>query len=408
MRTAHEVSVDGRHLAYPGTGLAVATAEIIRSFRDLGWGPSLTVLAPEEMSLSALPVDLDDIRFRTLRTRPAVRRPLQLLGRTIGVPDHVDRMVWAGAARRELASFHPGTRHFIPYLFNYGDVRSNVVVIPDLVYRTHPDDWLTANRPWWWNLRHRIPLRPTLRRREEVHAGLAREVVVYSEHVRDCVLRSLGVPPERISVIPLAAPRWVTERHVPARDGEVRSRYGLPARFVLYVGGYARRKNVAMLLRACAQAATQDGSFRCAFVGLQGPLDSRFLPPETLEALEDPEVRRACLVLPSVPYAELASLYRLCELTVYPSLAEGFGLPVLEAAAAGRLCLCGDHASLAEVQAQRDLRIDSHDADAWASGMLRFWRDTALLRETSGRSSSLIDRFSWDVSARMLWDLLQS
>jgi len=385
------VTIDGRQLSYVGTGLALVTSELIRAWDQLGYSAHLTVFVepgfdPTIYDLGHAPVTWVPISYRDRR------------------PDYLGRLAWAKAVCQQLRQLDQPSRHFIPYLYNYGDLKHNVVLIPDLVYRIIPDYGMRDPSRPWWSLRGRLPIRPLFRRWEEWRASQAQQLVVYSAFVQDHVHQVLQVPKSRMALVPLAAPSWMQVDHDPTRGDELHDRLDLPNRFVLYVGGFAPRKNIPLLLRACGAAYQQDPSFRCVMVGL------------TVEKIQqDASLRSAFAVLgvqdaivccPRLAYADLATIYRLAAFTVYPSLNEGFGLPILEAAAAGKLCLCGDNSSMVEIQ-ETDYRVDSADQLGWTQKMLYFWQNTPALTLASDRCLRLNEKFSWQQSATILWALLQ-
>jgi glycosyltransferase involved in cell wall biosynthesis len=283
----------------------------------------------------------------------------------------------------------PPQRLFIPYLYNYGRCAENFVLVPDLLYRAYPDYGFRPAGAKWWSLRGRLPLRPWVRNWEERRAARAARVLVYSEYVRGEVQRHLSVPPERISLIPLAPPRWMTQQApAPATPNS------WPSRFALYAGGYAVRKNVPFLVEACHRVYEADSSFRCVFVGWNSECGAQS------HHARSPAVVPA----PSLTNAQLADACRRCEFALYPSHAEGFGLPVIEAAACGKLCLCGDDTSLPEIQLPA-FRLPTTEMDPWVREILRYWRDPEAARRAGAACHENSTRFKWEAAAQTLWHL---
>ncbi len=303
-------------------------------------------------------------------------------------PDYVDRWYWSRAV---LAAQGRDRRPlFIPYLYNYGRLDANLVLIPDLVYRQVPDYGGAAPNQPWWSRRGRLPFRPLVRKWEERRAARAGQVVVYSRYVGEEVTRYLQVPPEQQLLIPCGPPHWLTQ---PADKSALPP--GLPARFVLYCGGYAVRKNVPLLLRACQRAAQAESDFRCVFVGLEK------IFPEALDNFRF-DIAPGVVSLPAVDHPTLAALYRACAFVVYPSRAEGFGLPVIEAAACGKICLCGDNTSLREVQPEARFRLPDDNEDAWTAALLERWRDVAGTAAAGESAKSWAANYTWTEAAQRL------
>ena len=390
-RERARLTVDGRQLSYPRTGLAFVAFEFLRSWCELGVGKSIRVLVPAGFDEG-----------------PARALGLDCVFERIGFSDRwgysLGRLVWGMRASSWLRKNARGAPHFIPYFQNYGSLRENTVIVPDLHWRIAPDADARDGLYNWWSVKG--AWRPAVHWFEERCVGRARNLVVLSDFVKEQTRRGLGVAAEKIVLIPPGLPRWVTEAYDARHDAETVARYRLPRRFVLYFGRYEPRKNVRMLLDACGEILRGDPTFRCVCVGLDQPeTRARF---EIRDALADEAVRSAVVGLPGVDSATLASLLRLAEFSVYPSLSEGFGLPGLEAAVAGRLCLCADNSSLREVQQDARFRIPTTDRRAWVEKMGFYWRNAGLARQEGLEARNLGERYSWPRSATQLWRLLQS
>lgn len=386
------VTIDGYRLSFPGTGLGLVTAELLRGFQELGYAKSIGVFV--ENSFSPHLFELEDLEVQWI--------PVNFKNYS---PDYLGRLAWGAAVTQELKKLG-SNRHFIPYFYNYGNLRQNVVLVPDLIFKMRfPDTAKDPNQPWW-NWRGRLPFRSMFERWEEGRVTQADRLVVYSEFVKEHVHQELALTSEKMTLVSLAAPTWVVSQYDEKHNEIVRNNFHVPPRFIVYIGGFGGRKNIPMLLRACGRVYEADSSFRCAFVGLTESVIENDYGVKT--ALENYSVRAAIIALPSLSYADLASLYRLAEFTVYPSLSEGFGLPVLEASAAKRLCLCGDNSSQREIQSYPEYRIDSDNEDAWVQKILYFWQNPEETKKAGEKCEQLCQRYSWKASAEKLWNILQS
>lgn len=222
----------------------------------------------------------------------------------------------------------------------------------------------------------------------------ATRIIVPSQATRTDLLRLYGAPVSRVVVVPYAAdPRFAPQpRERVAAAGE---RYGLPARYVLYVGINKPHKNLAGLVEAWGRA---DAGARagCALV-IAGPEDPRY--PEARLKAESPGLKDSVRFLGDVPEADLPALYSGATLFAFPSLYEGFGLPVLEAMACGVPVLSSSASSLPEVAGDAAVLLPPADVPAWAEAIQSLLNDRARLDAMRQASLAQAARFSWERAA---------
>ncbi len=200
-------------------------------------------------------------------------------------------------------------------------------------------------------------------------------ILTDSQASRQDIMQHLGIPAERVKAVLLAADERFQPVTDPAELARVRERYALPERFMLYLGGFDVRKNVAALLRAYARLS------RLPAFAKEGNLDARLVIAGQLPAADTPftpDPRRiaaqegiADLVHFTgwVDEADKPALYSLASLFVFPSLYEGYGLPVAEAAACGAPVVTSNRSSLPEA-APGAVLVDPDDGEALAAAML--------------------------------------
>lgn len=201
----------------------------------------------------------------------------------------------------------------------------------------------------------------------------ARLVVTDCEAVRRQVIALFGVPPERVRSVPLPLdPGFVPAPAEEARR-RVAARFGLDGPFVLHVSTLEPRKNQVRLVAAFE---------RLRGAGFPGPL--AMVGPDgwkcgpILERIRASRETRHILRLNAVPDEELAALYRAATLTAFPSLAEGFGYPLLESMACGTPCVISEDPALVELAAGAALAAPAADPAALGDAMVRLWRDGTL------------------------------
>jgi glycosyltransferase involved in cell wall biosynthesis len=299
------------------------------------------------------------------------------------MPTHnpVLRIVWEQLlAPFELAGLRPDLLHGMAFSLPLLWGGPSVVTIFDLSFLRYPGR-LSASR----RLYLRLVARASARR--------ARRVIAISESGRQEIHTLLGVPLSRIDVaVPGVGPDFCP---LPGgRVADFRSRHRLPERFILHVGTIEPRKNLETLLRAYARLP-QRGAVKLALVGGKG------WQTDPLFALIDELGLASDLILPGFVSGEsLPMWYNSAEIFVYPSLYEGFGLPLIEAMACGVPVVASNTTSLPEAVGPGGVLCPPTDVDAWAETLSNLLGNTAARAEQAARGSEWVKRFAWENTAR--------
>ena len=224
-------------------------------------------------------------------------------------------------------------------------------------------------------------------------------VIANSEAAARDIAAVLPIRRERVFVTPLAAdPGIFYPERSPERIGEVRRRYGiLPGRYLLSLGTVEPRKNLAQLLR-CFFRLAQEEAFADLQLLLVGP--AGWKTEGIFSTLESrPDLRSRVRLTGYVPDADLAALYSGALAFVYPSLYEGFGLPVLEAMQCGAPVVTSDTSSMPEVAGDGAVCVSPTDGDALYQAVRHLVADDGWAAELSRRGLERSRRFSWDLTA---------
>ena len=219
-------------------------------------------------------------------------------------------------------------------------------------------------------------------------------IITVSQQSRKDILHFLPVSPDKVMVIPEAA----DSRFRPLPDDVVASvlqRYDIPKPYILYVGSLAPRKNLPRLLRAYARVREWHPAWRLVIVGARKWKTTPIFA--TVQQLElEPYVHFTGYVADE----DLPALYNGADLFVFPSLYEGFGLPVLEAMACGTPVITSNTSSLPEVAGDAALLVDPHDVEAIAAAMHRVLTDPDLARKLRKKGLARASQFTWERTAR--------
>jgi glycosyltransferase involved in cell wall biosynthesis len=228
-------------------------------------------------------------------------------------------------------------------------------------------------------------------------------VVVGAESTRRDVIELCGALPERVVTVPYG----VGEAFTPAPSeavAEFRRRKGLPEQFILFLSTLEPRKNIGLLIEA--YGVLRDRWSRSDRKGRARPLpklviaggkgwhfESLFTRVTQLDLTKD------VLFAGYVPSEEVPWWHRSATLFVYPSIFEGFGLPVLEAMACGTPTITSNVSALPEVAGDAAILVDPNDAEGLVSAMERLLNDADLRRTLSTAGVRQASRFPWSRTA---------
>ncbi len=300
-------------------------------------------------------------------------------------------LVWLGQLARvgldrllaDGTLFH-ATEHLLPPLRSM----PTVLTVHDLIFKHLPAHHKRLNR---WYLNWALPL----------YCRRASHIIAISECTRRDIVAAYGIPSDKITVVHEAAdPRFRPQSAQAV--AVVRSRYKLPKRYVVFVGTIEPRKNLTRLLAAFEEVYSAGLTDGLVIVGKRGWLYDDFFA-----ALERSHARDAVILPGYVADADLPGIYAGAQALAFPSLYEGFGLPVLEAMACGTPVTCSATSSLPEIAGDAALSFDPENVQSITTALRRLLSDTDLQASLSQRGFEQAARFSWDraaASTRRVYD----
>jgi glycosyltransferase involved in cell wall biosynthesis len=346
------------------TGLGTYAINVINALAEVG----------ERLLVYTSRVDGIAAARTQVRILPGALRPER------GVVGHLLRLLWIQTALR--AGLRRARPDLLLNLMAEGVLRPDipqVTVIHDVLPLRYPDEYPRQR----YYFRYYVPA--VLRQ--------SRAVVASSESTRQDLVRFYGLPRDRVVVVPCG---YDPSRFFPGpANGRAREPYAL------YVGNIMPHKNLLRLLEAFARVPRRDAQLLIRGSGRAGHVRALRERIATLGVGSRIDWR---------PYAtaeELPGLYRGARMLVLPSLAEGFGLPALEALACGVPVVTSNTSSLPEVVGDAALLVDPHDVGALAAAMGRLFEDDRLATQLSERGLARAAEFSWGRTGRTVQAVLR-
>lgn len=360
------IGIDAKRIVRNGTGLGSYGRTLVNDLIRLGDSDmQLRLYAPDEGrdDLRGQIIGDGNVQFCYPKGHPSALR--KAWWRSHGVISDL---------QRDGVHLYHGLSGELPIGLRKTGIRS-VVTIHDLIFMRHPEyyNWIDT-KIYEWKFRQAL--------RE------ADRIIAISERTRQDIIELGGEEyADRITLIYQSfAPRFSTEIK-PERKVQVRARYQLPQRFVLNVGTIERRKNLAKAAEA-VELLPQD--IHLVAVGRQ-----------TDYARELPHDERIHL-LSGVPDSDLAVIYSLAEAFVYPSRYEGFGIPIIEAIAAGLPVVACTGSCLEEAGGPHSLYVDPDNVIEMAEALKMSLRGARGRDERISKSREYIRRFEGnDVAAQV-------
>lgn len=270
--------------------------------------------------------------------------------------------------------------YFDPFFFTLPPVRfsKTVVTVHDLIPLKYPEHFPLGKRAKiTWPIQKKLL--------QNVDA-----VITDSKASQGDIAKIIGLPDNRIHVVPLAADKIFK----PLKN--IQNNLHLPPKFAMFVGGVNWNKNVISLINACQQA-----KIPLVLVGLEflaGKVNLRHVENRPLQNILTAIDKNPLFIrLGFVETQELVDVYNLASVYVQPSIDEGFGLPILEAMGCGTPVICGKNGSLPEVAGDAATYADVEDVNDLAEKISHV--------KKTGREISQAAKFSWKITAQKTYEI---
>ncbi len=305
--------------------------------------------------------------------------------------ESIDEIVFsiklASSLKKNNIDMYFGTStYYYPYFFFSPLKKAGIIY--DLVWKLFPETMEIGNR-----IRMKLF---TLRYMKKLDM-----LISISENTKNDARKILGLT-NRIDAIPLAADRDIFYRAPAGYISACRKKFGITKKYILSVCTLEPRKNLRALLEAYRILPSRH-SYQLVLVGMTGWLQSGYF-----ESMGSSDVKDNVIFTGYVSNNDLAPLYSGAEIFVYPSLYEGFGLPVLEAMQCGCPVIASHNSSIPEVVCDSAIMIDPHDINSLAGEMEALLKSNSIKKELSKKGLQRAKYFSWEKSAKMLLASLKS
>ena len=224
-------------------------------------------------------------------------------------------------------------------------------------------------------------------------------ILTVSQNTRNDLIQWFGVSQRKIIVAPCAASSIFVRIKDAKKLNAVRSKHGLPDKFILAVGTLSPRKNFTRLIQAYKNLLKKHPDVHLVIVGGKGwDFES------TLENIDPEKVH----LVGYIEGEDLADVYNLAEMFVFPSLYEGFGIPLVEAMSCGCPVVASNNSSIPEVCGEAAILIDPYSIGSIENAMHEILSSAALRNDLIQKGLEQSKEFSWQESAQTIKSLLQN
>lgn len=379
LNTRLSIAFDAKRAAQNRTGLGNYSRFVVRALSRFAPVDKLLLYAPNPRQIEALE-GVEKERGVALRF-PTVGwwKRLRSLWRVWGVTKEV--------ATSGVQLFH-GLSNELPLNIRRAKAVKSVVTIHDLIFLRYPQYYKPIDR---WIYRYKFS-----RACEQ-----ADRIIAVSQCTKRDIMHFFGTPEEKIDVVYQGCDESFWQRVTEDNKKDVRARYALPDRFILYVGSIEERKNLILLAKALP--LLQDRTIQVMALG------RRTKEAERIDAfVQGNGLTDRFRMISGVPLSDLPAFYQMAEVFVYPSRFEGFGIPLLEALCSGTPAIGCTGSCLEEAGGPASLYVSPDDAQALADAIDHVLTEPDLRQRMIEQGHAYAQRFTMENIANDLMRVYRS
>lgn len=335
---------------------------------------------PENQYVLFTPSKRDDILF-TVPDNSSVIEPEAFFDRSF--PSFWRTFSLAKLAEKSNLDIYHGLSHELPRGIEKTRLK-RVVTMHDLIFLKFPNLYPFIDRK--------------LYEKKYLHScEIANHIIAISEQTKRDLIELARVPEDKITVVYQGCNPVFNHEVTAEQKAQVREKYHLPAQFILNVGALEKRKNQLLILQSMA---LKNIDFQMVIVGVNtkyADVLRQFIASHGLE--------KRVMILSDVPFTDLPAIYQSASLFVYPSLFEGFGIPILEAMHSGVPVIAATGSCLEESGGPGSLYVSPDNAEELADKISKVLSDSSLRAEMLQKSAEYMRLFSDEAIARNLMSI---
>ncbi len=369
------IGFDGKRAVFNNTGLGNYSRTLLGSLSEFYPGNQYRLYTPKYVSSPR-------VRFAESRENLSIVTPDSLLGRALG-PLWRSRLINRQLKKDQLDIFH-GLSNELPFGIETTGIKT-VVTIHDMIFKRYPQLYPRIDRIGY-------------DRKVAAACRIADVIVAVSEQTRQDIVEFEGVDPEKIRVIYQSCDEQFVSAPAVARLAEVKRKHNLPDSYLLYVGSIEERKNLLSAVKAIESFT----DLNLIVLGNGGSYRRR-----VEDYIIDHKLESRVRILSDVAFADFPAIYRQALALIYPSIFEGFGIPIIEALWSRLPVITTKGGVFPEAGGPGSIYVDPYDVAALRSAIERLINDEQRRVEMADTGFEYVQRFSREYVTKQMMTLYE-